>query len=215
MSPSRAVAEFALDCSVTVPRPPSHPATRAHTVPARMRMRTREGPGPAFASRTVTSEPGSTTTVVPSRKVISARPPGEVTTRSPSARSDPLVARASGPPVARACATGAESTVSVAAVTGRIDGDCADTAVTNGRTNRRTTTRATAPTTFRSAMALGTSSDVDMTPREGARHVPVLRGGYVPSASPFPRAIPRPRAGKTPRRAGRRRQAARWRSRCV
>ena len=62
-------------------RPESHAATRAHTVPTVTRTRRRELSAPSIStSRTVTSDAGSTVTVLPSRNVMSARPAGPVTT---------------------------------------------------------------------------------------------------------------------------------------
>ena len=105
-----------LDSSVTVPRPPSQPATRAQTVPTMISTRRREASRPSIsACRTVTSEAGSTVTVLPSRKVMSARPSGPVTTRSPTARSEPLASAAGRPSPAPVRSTGALSTVRVAA----------------------------------------------------------------------------------------------------
>jgi hypothetical protein len=104
------------DSSVTVPRPPSQPATLAQTVPTTISTRRREASRPSISAwRTVTSEAGSTVTVLPSRNVMSARPSGPVTTRSPTARSEPLAAAAGRSSRAPARSTGALSTVRVAA----------------------------------------------------------------------------------------------------
>ena len=116
ISPSCAMAACVLDASETVPRPPSRFAIRAHTVPAVMRTwRFERCRSPTSSSRTVTSERGSTVTVVPSRKVIRPRPAGPVWIRSPTARLVPLTA-APRSPADRTSSTSPPSTVRVAAV---------------------------------------------------------------------------------------------------
>ena len=77
-----------------------------------MRERSRS---PTSISRTVTSELGSTVTVVPSRKVTRARLAAAVRMRSPTDRLVPLGA-AARPPSGRTSSTTPPSTVRVAAV---------------------------------------------------------------------------------------------------
>ena len=116
MRPSCAIAAWVLDARDTVPRPPSRLAIRAQTVPAVMRTWMRErSRSPTSISRTVTSELGSTVTVVPSRKVISARLAAAVRMRSPTDRLVPVGATAR-PPSGRTSSTTPPSTVKVAAV---------------------------------------------------------------------------------------------------
>jgi CHASE2 domain-containing sensor protein len=104
------------DASETVPRPPSQLARRAHTVPDRSSTRRLERSRLTSRRLTWTSEPGSTVTVLPPRKVISARPSGPVSTRSPSARSLPVAAGRDALPPAGQYSTRPPRRLSVAAV---------------------------------------------------------------------------------------------------
>ena len=116
ISPSWAVAVYSLDSRERGDdRRPAACTTRAQTRPAWISIRIPLFPRSEPVCFTVTSASGRTVTVLPSRKVMRARPFAPVLIRSPSARFMPSTPADVPPAPAATRSTGGASTLRVAA----------------------------------------------------------------------------------------------------